>query len=95
MKKSRVRHLALAARVKTLEDKFLAFQCGAQEQMERDRFAWEKEKLEEERAALEKLRRAFRVRKNAKANLREVPDVLPAKEKRGRRQRANAGGNGG
>ena len=57
-----------AARIKALEEKWAAFQAGAQEQMERDRFAWEKEQLERDRAAVEKTRRAFRVRKNAKSD---------------------------
>jgi hypothetical protein len=54
----RKKYTKLAARVRVLEDKFFAFQCGAQEQMERDRFAWEKEKLEKDRAAMEQVRKA-------------------------------------
>jgi hypothetical protein len=39
----------LEARLKALEDKFFAFQCGAQAQMERDRQALVFERLADER----------------------------------------------
>lgn len=46
------RQRRLESRVDALENKFFAFQCGAQAQMERDRKAWElEEALKSKKAA--------------------------------------------
>lgn len=87
---------ALERRIRVLEDKFKAFQHGAQAQMDRDRFAWDSERIEQENLALRVLRAPLRVQviNDAEANLCKVPKILPAEKERRRRARAKAEGDG-